>query len=558
MPRGITGKPLPAARFSAFAAFRCHRPMESLHMNARVIAKADVDPKIRRRRQCVSVLAFFAAAVIASLAASAVGQDPYKRVPTPKGFDVDANLKRARASLKSWAGDSDGLRSRHAKLAYPYATQYVPSRMTQADATPEITTLVEEVLAAIEVAQRRDNKAVADQLNKGFYQAMGKIAVGDFQPAARVAATMAIGRLNGSLGDLRTGQPPTPYNTLGALTALYGNKKFPEGVRAAALHGLHRFVSLTFHQLPQDKKDSLAGMMQQLLGEPAPAGRTPDAHAFMQRYAVDILDLIRPDDANIASALVTISSDRNRPGLIALHSAAKFGRSPVAAKAKVESPLDTLDQWTARAYRAFEGEVKRLQMFNQPREKAKVQPELPQDILAPAEEDLEVAGQDNYGEDMEEEGGYGEDMEEDGGYGEDMAEDGYGYGPAVVEEFEPQPAPVVATRRYLNHVLQQLHLGVTGSPKPGMPSQPGGLLAVADDASKAEIKTWVSKIEELLEKLNDKSLEEQSDFVTELEALTKDLRDMAGKAAKEPVAAPAGEGEMAQTDAGNAEILVNR
>ncbi|TWU66592.1 hypothetical protein V7x_21610 [Crateriforma conspicua] len=518
-------------------------------MNDRVIAKAESMRKLRRR-QMISMFVFLLTALIASLAATAFGQATYRQLPIQDALKSEAAVKQMKTALKAFSNSSEGQSSPHARAAMAYVSNYVPRRITQADATPEITELIDDVVSAIDAAQRRGNTQVANLMISKFAPMMSGVAGGNFQPAARIAATMAIGRLNSDPGDFRE-IPPTPYmNGFGVLKKLFETETNPDGVRAAALHGLLRYTRLTFHRLPDNVKNQLAPPLQTLLQAPVPAGRSPEAHAFMQRYAVDILELLRPDDENLATALVTISQDRNRPDLIALHSAATFGRHAGAAKAKVAAPLKTLDIWTAIAFEAFGEEVKRLEQFNQPREIAMQQPEKPDDLLVPAEERvMDASMEDGYGGDMDmDDGSYEMGAEgSDDGYGDMGMDEGYGsYGMApVVQEYEPQPAEVVATRRRLNDVLQQIHLGVTGSAKPGMPSKPGGLLAVADDASKGKIITWVTEMETLLTDLNDKSLEETKDFLEKLTELTEQLEKMAGDAAKKPVAAPDQDGMVA-------------
>ena len=97
---------------------------------------------------------------------------------------------------------------------------------------------------------------------------------------------------------------------------------------------------------------------------------------------------------------------------------------------------------------------------------------------------------------------------------------------------------MLASRRHLNHVLQQVHLGVTGSPKAGKPRQPGGLLAAVDDAEKAAINNWVSQIEGVITAMNDEFLEDRKKF---MEAITEQLvvlEMLAGDQAHDPEPTP--------------------
>ena len=107
--------------------------------------------------------------------------------------------------------------------------------------------------------------------------------------------------------------------------------------------------------------------MNDLLSSDPPAGRSEQAHAFLQRYAVDILDLMRPkDDAALGEQLISISTEINKPDLIALHSMARLGRMSQEMQGKVAEPADVLGSWAARVLKAFESELARLQALERP------------------------------------------------------------------------------------------------------------------------------------------------------------------------------------------------
>lgn len=535
-------------------------------MTKRVTARATAaktQPADRARSQVKFVLAFFIAAMIASLAAKSFAQAPYDQIKLDPRLATPAMVKRMKQSLKSYAGAAAGTADDKMPAAQAYLGRYIPSRMTQPDGLTEINDLMAEASTAIASAQRRGNQQAVSKLMSAIGGQLIKLSKGNYQPAARIAATMMLGNLNTRPAD--RGNPPVPMSAvLPQLIKIYetADGTVPDAVRAAALHGIHRHMLLSFDKMPDAIKQKLLSISQGLLVEPVPPTRSPAAHAFVQRYAIDIQDYLNADDAQAAAVMAKISADMNRHDLVALYAAEKFGRSPGAAKAKIDSPQSVLDSMTVRAMLAFEKEAERLEFFNKRPPIASKQPSKPEDVLLPEEEeDEDVAGGDpmaGYGDDMSDdmqgyEGGGDEEMMQ--GYGMD---DPYG-GMMAPQDFKPQPAEVIATRRRLNQVLQQIHLGITGQPKSGKPSQPGGLLATADDVTKSSIDTWVTSMEEVVTGLNDRSLEDTKSFLDELQRHAKTLRKLAGDAADKKVEEPtvADENDVAGEAAGAGETLVN-
>jgi hypothetical protein len=96
-----------------------------------------------------------------------------------------------------------------------------------------------------------------------------------------------------------------------------------------------------------------------------------------------------------------------------------------------------------------------------------------------------------------------------------------------------QPPEVLLSRRKLNHVLQQLHQGATGSIEAGIPDQAGGLLAVVPNDKKAVVEGWLTSMGEVLTALNDETLDDRKKYIEGLEAQAEMLKTIAGPAAEE-------------------------
>jgi len=283
-------------------------------------------------------------------------------------------------------------------------------------------------------------------------------------------------------------------------------------------------------------------LMNDLLKQDPPADRSAKAHAYLQRFAVDILSSLRgKSDPALGQQLISISTEAKKPDLIALHSAARIGEMATDIRGKVNAPDQVLGQWTVRAMRAFQYEAIRLKALDRPRQ-VTPQPRQPRTVVRPATEPQPVPGRSMMGEesmDYEMEGMEDEMMSE---YGEGMMEemdDSYDMmmmSPAQ-RRSNPQPPEVFVSRRKLNYVLQQLHLGATGSIEAGIPSQPGGLLAGVADDKKASVEGWVTSMGDVLTGLNDETLDDRKKYIEGLLAQVEILRGIAGPAAEEPDAA---------------------
>ncbi len=500
-------------------------------------------------------------------AAAQPAAKPVARAPIPAAapvkYDVIAMhpafadekiVQRMERAAKGLVTQRDLASYSEMSYAKPYFLNYIPAKITQPEASGEISSLVNESLQLYIRAQRSRNPG-GDQMLLWLDESMKKIATGNYSPAARINATLVLVKLEQK--PISSDGPPVPYfRAYSTLLALYQDAKNPDGVRAAALQGVHRMVTYGFPLLPDNMKAPLSVEMKKLLKEATPAGRSPKAHAFMQRYAVDILDVIAPaNDNSLATELVSLSTAKDQPDLIALYSAARLGTLP-RLDGQVPEPATVLQSWSARALQAFEAELARLTALTRP-VAVTDQPPAPEQMI---QEKPKVTspmggmGMDSGYEDMMEgsmmDPGYDESMMGDSmNYDMEMM-NGYGmggYGMAVPEA-NPQPPEVIASRKKLNYMLQQLQRGVTGSGVAGPPRQAGGLLKVAGEADKVTVENWVTTIGDVVTNLNDKTHDDREKYMEALRAQIAVLRELAGLAPA-PAAADDGLPAMPVMDA---------
>ena len=531
----------------------------------RVTAKA-AEPESAKSHLKV-VLALFVIAVtlcVYAVGVSAQGEagaanGPYDTVPMHQKFGDGKMEARVVAAAKSYCagGNSDPV------MVRAYFQRFVPAKMTGPDALKELTPLMKDVNALLARSQRSNpflGKAVADLL----LPPMKALATGNYHPTARINAALILGRMDSAPANATGRVPPTPYlAALPTLVDVYKNENNLDGLRVAALLGLQRQVGLGFNQIPAAGRDQLRSMMTELLDSETPVNRTDKVHAYLQRYAVDILQQLgtsEDEGKELGVKLIGISIAPENEELIALHSAAKIGSLGGSLKGQVDKPEEVLEGWARLAHDAFQSEVQRLNALERTPPTPN-QPVKPIDVLRPKVDKSNKSSGANLGGpefDEGDDGGMGEmggmGMEPGEGYGESLDEGmdddemgGMGgmFG-GQTTSYKDQPAEVIGSRRYLNKVLQQLNLGATGSRTKGVPKTGGGLMLSVDEAKSDTVKDWVVKLDEVITALNSETLDDREKFLEGLDEQIVVLAALANiEAGEKKAEQPEGQGDAA-------------
>ncbi|MDA7873545.1 hypothetical protein N9B17_00120 [Rhodopirellula sp.] len=485
----------------------------------------------------------------------------YKSVPMHEGFAKEGMEASVIAAAKSYCAGGNT----NVNLVQAYFRRYVPAKMTGPDAMKELTPLMKDVNTLLARSQRSKpylGKAVADIL----LPPMTALAKGNYHPAARINAALVLGRLDSTPADAAGRVPPTPYMAaLQPLVEVYRDETNVDGLRVAALLGLQRQVGLGFKQIPPAGKVQLRTMMTELLDSKTPVNRTDKVHAYVQRYAVDILQQLgssEDDGKQLGVKLIGISTAPEKQELIALYSASKIGALGGSLKGQVDKPEDVLERWARLAHDAFQSEVQRLNSIERA-PPTQNQPVKPEDVLQPKESKSKTGGSGgpDMGEGDDGELGMGGEMggmELGAGYDESpdagMEDDafggmgGMGFG-GQTTEYKDQPAEVLGSRRYLNKVLQQLNMGATGSRSKGVPKNGGGLMLCVEEAKANVVKDWVVKLEEVITALNSEALDDRTKFLEGLDEQVIVLAELANVESGEGnQAKPADEEEFSMED----------
>ncbi len=391
----------------------------------------------------------------------------------------------------------------------------------------ELGTIVQSLLEDVDRANK--GKTPAAPLVRGYIIGISNfIAANNYHPAARVNAALLLALVDDASEDSRERKPPVPATgALLPLIKLYMNPEYPDGVRAAALQGTARHASLNAIKDPA-YRGGIAKLMMELVNSDPPAGRSPAAHAFMQRYAVEILSVIANPNASAetAKSLVALSTDKNKPNLIAAYAASKISAIQPGKQPLQNLPM-VLKTWAGRAADTFDGEIKRIANLDPPIA-VRDQPAMPVEDTVPRAGGA-MNGEESMMDSMGSAGpsGYDEGMMDSGSGYDDMMMGGMMM-PGMMPAAKPQPLEVITSRRRINSVLQQLQLGVTGQPTPGMPAKPAGLLAAATADDKAAFDTWINTISGVVTAINVDTLDDRIKFVEALTAQAIILRELAG------------------------------
>ena len=520
----------------------------------------------RDQRQSLRLMAAYLFVVLAAavlLAAQVAAQQPAAQAPanapaaaTANGYEIwevapsvaDARavklMEDARRRMPTDPNPDKNSLEYRAFAAY--YNQYIFAKMTHPDFRGELAAAVQDVQNDLKRAMQRNAPAAAD-MRTWILANADKLAKGNYHPAVRVSATLMLAELDDQLANLSANPPMPPVPNLqafGKLAKLYVDANAPDGVRAAALYGLHRHVRYGFYKFPANVQTQMHDHMVQLAKSDPPAGRNPAAHAFLQRYAVDILAVLNNQQRSpeVTQTLVGLSSSPTASPVITLYAAESLGR---LSRSKELTPIQQADRvvgaWANKAADAFEAEAKRLAALKRP-PAVQDQPRLVDPTALRGAQGGYPGGGGGYP------GGGGEEMTfpaEDfgggempgGGYGSGEGAGGYGgagyggpgFGGLLAKV--AQPPEIIASRRKVNAALQSLHLGLTGSPAMD-PREPLGL--VADEGAKATAVQLVAAIKSSAEALNDATLATEEPFIEMLNEQAADLRKLAASIAPAP------------------------
>jgi hypothetical protein len=426
-------------------------------------------------------------------------------------------------------------------FAKAYFSRYLPGILTDPQHSASIKTVLADLNKMLAGAASSRSEAVQAKTNQYVFGSLKPIAERNYSPQARAVAISVLARLDSKPLDMQAKLAPVPYQpTLTIFWNIIKEGQPADGVFAAALAAFHRHMMVS-EGLPPQVMQAVRTRMNELLESEPPQDRSPEVHAYLQRYAIDVLDhLTQQKDPQLGSKLISIATDEKSLDLIAFHSAAKLGNLADLLKGKVENPELIMTSWSKRLLRTLESELARINAYDKPIPD-RDQPRDPKDFLTVKQTETKKPTPMSRGP-MEGMGGRG--MEESmmegmrgGAMGgpsmEDMQGMMEGMGPGMMGQFavpeaKPQPAEVIAARKKINFALEYMNLGAVGSRALGLPKPARGIYAALPEDARAPVDKWITLSQAVSSALNDKSLDDRTKFREGLTAQIIYLREELG------------------------------
>lgn len=508
----------------------------------------------RKRTIWIALWCLAAAAASLLLVKPAAAQGP-RIIPVRDELKTDEALRRMETAVRSMLAteDVEALDKRERDIATMYLRQYLAWKLTDPTQVAKINESVGSIADLIHRSERNNTAGyrATVAMAAGTLQYIG--AGKDFAVPGRIVAILTLSRLNEQAYNISQNQPPVPLrSTLGPLVTIYADETNPDAVRAAALQGLEHHVRYGFFNIPGDAREQITTAMTTLVQSDPPEGRDASAHAFLKRYALQILQRLQPttDPASAkrtATMLVSLCDEAADPDLIALFSAERLGGLDKRIAGQVTDPDPILKSWAGRLLGTVDAELARIADLTPPKIDP-TQPPPPSTALTGKKENrpgVPIAGGPGMGGrgdmgmmGMEEMGGMGMGMGMDSemmgmmgmeGMGMGMGMDGMGMGMGMrTPTFNPQPPEVDLSRRRIDAVLQQILTGSVGSPVGNVPNEPRGMLAAVPDPQKPKVTGFVDRLKTLSESFNDRTVDTRIKWVAMLEQQRPALGNLAG------------------------------
>jgi hypothetical protein len=159
------------------------------------------------------------------------------------------------------------------------------------------------------------NPRANTRFNEFAVNLLPKLADGRFHPAVRYNATLLLGSLN-SKEPVKMGSNKSPAVPLIKVLPLLLDRVVDEtqvdAVRVAALIGIRRHAEANLQAAAQDE---IITRLLPILSDEPPPGRSPDAHAWVQRQVIDVLATLGVPGrgGTVTTALRKMLVDAERP-----------------------------------------------------------------------------------------------------------------------------------------------------------------------------------------------------------------------------------------------------
>ncbi|MEY4567084.1 MAG: hypothetical protein RLY14_2054 [Planctomycetota bacterium] len=243
---------------------------------------------------------------------TARGQEP-EIIPFSAEMTKDAdrtaasNLKRALLS-----GQSTDLAGEAGQKAEKYYTGFLVPALTNPAFAERAR---REIFGDLRNAKTQE---IRDFITRSLEAPLKTVVANDkISPSSRVAALILIGEMDNEPAELSTGKPPKPRNNVKFMLDQLNQKDQLDGLIAASLVGLDRQVRYGSYAWQPNARDLVATTLQNVIEQPRPSKRSPEAHAYLQRMSLDILDnFTSSKHAAMIPKLAAMAADPQQPTML--------------------------------------------------------------------------------------------------------------------------------------------------------------------------------------------------------------------------------------------------
>ncbi len=452
------------------------------------------------------------AALLASVA-SAQNAPKYRELPIVAKFKTSRAISQAKLVKDGVILGRYALSDKRAEFLEWYSG-YQFRRLTRHEFFHEMDKIRSELLKDLRGARAPE---VHDVLTDTYLRLASVICKdANYYPASRVNAMLLIASLNQTEETARA--PAVPYaRSLSFMLDQLNDDRQLDAVKAVALVGILRHIKLALvnpaYTLSVPQRDQILAAMRAVLKQPKPDTRSPEAHAWLQRRAMESAVLVADLNKNpeILQELASLIESKEASPLLVCATAQAVGRLRVPRNLQYD-PLPLAQRLGAAVVQAVEREAKRL---------AEQEKKPGSDTMLDGYGGM--AGMMGGGRPP---GGEASDEDENSPYGD--------YGGGDEKEDKPKedvpesPPEVTRVRRLLKYQIVCVLEGLRGPAR----SENLGLLAMAagDAAKQAELKKIADAIDAVLAATDPKNpddafastqelLKAVQERLTELEAL---------------------------------------
>ncbi len=460
----------------------------------------------------LSVGGLWLLAALLTSVASAQNPPKYRELPIPAKFKTSRAVSQAKLVKDGVIRGRYALSDRRDEFIEWYSG-YQFRRLTRREFFSEMDKIRSDLLKDLRGARAPE----VHQLLVDTYLRLASVICNDanYYPASRVNAMLLIASLNQTEETPRA--PAVPYaRSLSFMLDQLNSDRQLDAVKAVALVGILRHIKLALvnpaYTLSVPQRDQILAAMRAVLTKPKPEARSPEAHAWLQRRAMESAVLVADLNKNpeVLQELAGLIESKEASPLLVCATAQAVGRLRIPRNLQYD-PLPLAQRLGAAVVQAVEREAKRLSE---------------QGEKGGSDSMLDgyggMAGMMGGGPP----GGEPSDEDENSPYGDYGGEDKEDDKPK--KEAPKSPPEVTRLRRLLKYQIVCVLEGLRGPAR----SENLGLLAMAagDAAKQAEVKKIADAIDAVLAATDPKNpddafastqelLKSVQERLTELEAL---------------------------------------